>query len=590
MHTVRHAIALSDPDPLRRLKLQEFFAKWYGDQFTVVPTARAEDTAQVVGALTQEGIDVVLVAAVGDEPSASAVLESAGTAEGEPGRLWLVPDSEGEAVAPRDSAPARLPFTTDTLAELDPRVVDDAIADWWEHATPDQRDGLDEVKIRAPLRSLKAFEVRAFVSGSGFVITWQNPDPATDENVYVTVPGVKEPLKNPSLARLAVALKLVDPAENNAWFDIIVVGGGPAGLSAAVYAGTEGLKTLVIEDDVPGGQVGPSTEIANYFGFPDGIAGFELARRALKQARKYKVAWQPAHQATALRIGDSKKPHEVTVGGTETHTYKAGAVVLASGLKPTQMDVPGLKPLLGRGIYYSALAVDAPETTGNRVAIVGGGNSAGQAALHFAKYAKDVTIIIRGDSIKAKMSDYLVKRIEAQKNIHVWTNSNVSRCKPDAGNTLASLEITHNQTDEVRYLDARWLYLMLGGKPDIGWVGPEAKAKIAVSAVSGAVLTGMNIPGHAAFLLEAAQKAREAGNNKNLKGKELEKFVESEVQKVRAANNQTSVPGVYAAGDVQHGVPPRVGAAVGQGAAVLGELFRYIAKYPDLFPSFQPKS
>ncbi|MFI9307233.1 NAD(P)/FAD-dependent oxidoreductase [Streptomyces triculaminicus] len=159
------------------------------------------------------------------------------------------------------------------------------------------------------------------------------------------------------------------------------------------------------------------------------------------------MAWQPAHQATALRIGDSEKPHEVTVGGTATHTYKAGAVVLASGLKPTRMDVPGLKPLLGRGVYYSALAVDAPETTGDRVAIVGGGNSAGQAALHFAKYAKDVTIIIRGDSIKQKMSDYLVKRIEVRKNIHVWTNSNVSRCKPDAGNELASLEVTHNQTE-----------------------------------------------------------------------------------------------------------------------------------------------
>ncbi|MBO0654529.1 FAD-dependent oxidoreductase [Streptomyces triculaminicus] len=590
MHTVRHAIALSDPDPLRRLKLQEFFAKWYGEQFTVVPTAQAEDTAQMVDALTQEGIDVVLVAAVGDEPGASAVLERAGAAGEEPGRLWLVPDSEGEAVAPHDSAPARLPFTTDTLAELAPRVVDDAIADWWEHATPDQRDGLERVTVKAPHRSLKAFEIRAFLSGSGFVIKWQKPNPATDENVYVTVPGVQEPLKNPSLARLAVALKLVDPAEDNAWFDIIIVGGGPAGLSAAVYAGTEGLKTLVIEDDVPGGQVGPSTEIANYFGFPDGIAGFELARRALKQARKYKVAWQPAHQATALRIGDSKKPHEVTVGGTETHTYKAGAVVLASGLKPTRMDVPGLKPLLGRGVYYSALAVDAPETTGDRVAIVGGGNSAGQAALHFAKYAKDVTIIIRGDSIKQKMSDYLVKRIEVQKNIHVWTNSNVSRCKPDAGNELASLEITHNQTDEVRYLDARWLYLMLGGKPDIGWVGKDAKGKIAVSAVSGAVLTGMNIPGHAKALVKVAELAQKEGEQKGHTGDKLVKHIETAVQKARAANNETSVPGVYAAGDVQYGVPPRVGSAVGQGAAVLGELFRYIAKYPHLFPSFQPKS
>ncbi|MEU1310541.1 NAD(P)/FAD-dependent oxidoreductase [Streptomyces cinnamoneus] len=265
-----------------------------------------------------------------------------------------------------------------------------------------------------------------------------------DEDVHVAVPGAVLP-PNPSLAALAVALKLVDEPKGD-WFDVVIVGGGPAGLSAAVYAGTEGLKTLVIEDDVPGGQVGTTTDVANYLGFPDGISGFEIARRALAQAKKYKVCWQPAHQATELRIGDSKKPHEVVVSGAAESKYKAGAVVIASGLKGNTLDgVPGLEALLGRGVYYSALSVDAPETKGDRVAIVGGGNSAGQAALHFAQYAKDV---------------------------NVWTKYNVTGVKADADKQLTGIELSGMETLDLQHLDARRLYLLLGSKPNVRHPAP----------------------------------------------------------------------------------------------------------------------
>ncbi|QLE74609.1 FAD-binding protein [Streptomyces rectiverticillatus] len=583
--TLRHAIVLADADPIRRARLQEALAFWYGDQFPVVPAARAEDTAQTVEALRQEDAQVVLVAAVGDEQAAGGVLARSVAAVGavaEPGRLWLEPGGAGEPTAAADGTPARLPFAAEGPVELDPRVMDNAIHSWYEQATPQQRGDLTPVTVKAPYRSRRAFDIRAFLAGSGIDFAWTEPTPG-NEKVYVTIRG--ERLENPPLALLATKLGLVDEPRET-WFDLIVVGGGPAGLSAGIYAGTGGLKTLIIEDNVPGGQVATSSEVANYLGFPDGITGFDIARRALKQAKKYKVSWQPAHHAAELVPGDEKNPHQVKVSGSATKTFKAGAVAIASGLTPNQLDtVPGLNDLIGRGVYYSALSVDAPRTAGDHVAIVGGGNSSGQAALHFAKYAKDVTLIVRGKKLRDKMSDYLVERIEADKRIQVWTQSNVTGCEADGNNELKSIEVTQNKS--TKHLEARWLYILIGGKPNLEWLGTDAGKKIAVSALTGAVLTGIDLPGHAAELVKTAKAAEEEGRKRKLTGKDLQKFIEKAVLAARTASTQSSIPGVFAIGDTQYLSPPGVGSAVGKGSAVIGDLFPYIAKHPNLFPSFK---
>lgn len=549
-------------------------------------------------ALSETGAQVVLIAAVGDEKHAAEVLERASAAAVDtgavtaPGRLWLVPGGDGEGAAARDGAAARLPFAADEAEpELNPRIIDEAIDAWWQQAPAKQLGDLLEVTVQAPFRSPEAFKVRAFLAGSGVVFLWEDPK-AGDENVYVTVPGEKERLKNPSLAKLAVALHLVDPPKPNEWFDVIIVGGGPAGLAAAVYGGAKGLMTLVIEDTVPGGQVGTSSEVANYLGFPEGVTGFELARRALAQAKKFKVLWQPAHKAVELRLRDKEKdePHEVVVQADKKKiTYRAGAVVIATGLTPiqlTEQDVEGISKLDGRGIYYSALSVDAPETYGQPVAIVGGGNSAGQAALHLAQYAESVTMIVRGPGVKEKMADYLVKRIEKQKNIKVLPHSNVKRVTGDKDG-LSHLQYAFGDILMLRDLDARWLYLLLGGRPNVGWLGKEAAGRIKTSKVSRAVLTGMHLPGLAETLKKAEEQAKKQADKKNLQGPDREKFIEGLIEKAKPASTQTSVPGVFAIGDVQHGTASRVGAAVGQGAAVTGDIFTYIAKNSKRFPSFK---
>ncbi|MBH1934217.1 NAD(P)/FAD-dependent oxidoreductase [Streptomyces sp. AV19] len=559
----RHAVVLADPDPIRRSQLQEGFTRWYGDQFLLVPTARPEDTARTLDDLARQGTHVVLVAAVDDEP-----VPVPGT-----GRLRLAPAAEDPA-------------------DLDPRVLDGAVEEWWQRATPEQRAGFVPVTVRAPYRSPEAFEIRSFLAGSGAVFLWRDPEPPGDPDVHVLVGDTELP-PNPSLAALADALHLVDrPTET--WFDVIVIGGGPAGLSAAIYAGTQGLRTLVVEDRVPGGQVTTNPDIANCFGFPDGISGYALARRALKQAREYQVAWQPAHHATDLRIGDDRTPHEVVVDGMADRTYKAGALIIASGLVWRRLDdVPGLKPLVGRGVYYSALPVDAPRTQGDHVAVVGGGNSAGHAALFFAQYAEDVTMIVRAGSLREKMAAYLVDLIEEfnkpEERIHILTNSDVTGCAADSRDELAGIEITNSDTHEVRRLDARWLYVLIGGEPDLTWAGPAALDRIGLSAVTGAVLTGTSVPGRTQALVKAEEQAREEGEKLGLTGRALEKYVEQAVLKARPASTATSVPGIYAAGDVQSGAQYGVSSAVGQGATAIGELFPYIARHPNLFPSFAPK-
>ncbi|MGP4110621.1 NAD(P)/FAD-dependent oxidoreductase [Streptomyces sp. 4N509B] len=549
--TARHAIVLADADPVRREALRSGIERWYGEQFAVVTAADAGDSLRIASALGAEGVLPVLVAAVAEseERIVAEALDASRLPQGA-GRLWLTPSPavNGAASGPGErggDGVGRLPFPVDRPQDLDVRLIDTLLADWWRGATPQERGALTLVVVGAHYRTQRAFEIRAFLSGCGVVFGWTE-QPAS-EPVQVVVFDVEggqvETLVEPTLAQLAVACRLVDKPVGTV-FDVIVVGGGPAGLATGIYAGTEGLRALIVENGAPGGQVATSHEVANYLGFPDGISGWELSRRALAQARKYGVGWLPGHVAGPLTLGTGTQRHRVTVGAD---VYEAGAVVIASGLKPVELDATGAKAVLGRGLYYSTLEVDLELLKGQPVVVVGGGNSAGEAALQLAGFASRVTMLVRST---LKMSGYLEDAVRRTPNIDVWEGYVVDECFADGHGELHRVRVRGTATFDLHYLDTRWLYCLLGGTPDTAWLGRTAAERIR-SDGKGFVLTGHHLP--------------------------------KEVQP--AAPTRTSVAGVHAVGDVRKGYPPRVGSAVGQGSAAVVDVLEYRAANPGLFPS-----
>ena len=337
-------------------------------------------------------------------------------------------------------------------------------------------------------------------------------------------------LVDPSNAEVADALGGKAELAGDA-FDLVVVGAGPAGLAAAVYASSEGLRTLVVEREAVGGQAGTTSRIRNYLGFPRGISGSDLAVRAFNQARHFGTEFHLLRESLQLQPGF---PHHLLVlsDGSEVRTR---AVVVATGVAYRRLGVPSLEALVGRGVFYGPAVTEAPAMVGQPVCVVGGGNSAGQAAVHLARYASRVTILVRGDTLAASMSDYLVKEISATVNIDVRYRTVVVDGSGD--HHLETLMVRDVGTDLEYRLSAAGLFVLIGAEPHTGWLPPEV-----VRCARGYVVTGPDLldesPGMAGgpwppLLLE------------------------------------TSVPGLFAAGDVRHRSIKRVASAAGEGAMVV---------------------
>jgi len=347
----------------------------------------------------------------------------------------------------------------------------------------------------------------------------------------------------PDLVTVANAIGLrQEPALRS--YDLVIVGAGPAGLAAAVYGASEGLSTLLVEAEAPGGQAGQSSAIENYLGFPSGLSGADLARRALTQARRFGAEVLNPVRATGLR-SDGQYRFVQLSDGTEVG---ARAVLVATGVSYRLLDVPGASALGGAGIYYGAAVTEAMAVKGTRVFVVGGGNSAGQAAMYLSRYADRVELLVRGSELAASMSSYLVAQLAANERVAVRTRTSIARVHGENRLEAVTLVDLDGQVETREEVEA--VFVFIGAMPHTEWLPPEIMRD-----AQGYVLTGG----------DADQAAAKPGRERASGGRPRDWL-------------ETAVPGVFVAGDVRHRSVKRIASAVGEGAMAVQAVHRYLAE------------
>jgi thioredoxin reductase (NADPH) len=425
--------------------------------------------------------------------------------------------------------------------------LEELLDDWRAQAGP----LLEGIRVAGTALSASCYEVKRFLSANQIPYQWCDID--SDPSMRALVEAVE-----PGMARLPVVFYpdgtvLVQPGPRELaeqsnldiepkqrFYDLIIVGGGPAGLAAAVYGASEGLTTLLVERNAPGGQAGTSSFIENYLGFPDGLTGAELARRAAAQARRFGAEILSAQEVVCVRRNDPYRVVELA-DGSELSCY---AVVVASGMEVRRLDVPGVDEWVGTGVYYGSALNEAVLYQEKDVFVVGAANSAGQGAMFFSRYARTVTVLMRGPDLRRSMSQYLVDRINETANIIVRPNTKVVGVSGSEG--LESIEIQDTERGETRILPADALFIFIGSAPRTAMV-----ADLVDCDEDGFILTGREV----------------MRNGRRPRGwtPDRDPFL-----------FETSVPGVFAVGDARRGSSKRVAAAVGEGSATVSAVHEYL--------------
>jgi thioredoxin reductase (NADPH) len=425
-------------------------------------------------------------------------------------------------------------------------VMDEMLALW--HSS-DHRP-VEETKVVGHRWSARSSSVREFLSRNQVAYRWY---PSEDEEgkqllaaahtddlhlpVVITPSG--DALVEPTDAELAEFVG-IDTTPVSEFYDLVVIGGGPAGLGAAVYGASEGLRTLLVERTAAGGQAGQSSRIENYLGFPDGVSGAQLTDRARRQAAKFGAELVTTREVVALEVNGSAR----SVLFADWARINAHAVILATGVSYRQLTAPGITELTGRGVYYGSAMTEAANCADQDVFIVGGANSAGQAAVYFARRSRSVTILVRGPSLEASMSYYLVQQIAAIDNISVRTCTEV--VAGDGDEHLEHLTLRNSADGTTEVVDAQWLFVFIGAAPHTEWLDG-----IVVRDERGFVITGPDLP------LEGSRP----------RGWDLDRA---------PYHLETSVPGVFVAGDARAESAKRVASAVGEGAMAVMLVHRYL--------------
>jgi thioredoxin reductase (NADPH) len=355
------------------------------------------------------------------------------------------------------------------------------------------------------------------------------------------------PLRRPSIrevARVAGLLRPLAPeGETEIFCDLAIVGAGPAGLAAAVYAASEGLKTVVLESYAPGGQAGSSSLIENFFGFPTGISGGDLTNRAQLQAYRFGAKFSTPSQALSLNFGEGEHGAELQIEGCPA-TLRAKCVLISTGAEYNRIEAEGRESFEGRGVYYAATAMESKLCRDATVIVAGGGNSAGQAAMFLSETAQKVLLVIRGDNLAKSMSSYLSRRVETKDNIEILRNTEIR--KMTGTKYLESVELENVQTLERRLVPTKAVFSMIGAQPCTNWLPPEIERDN-----KGFIKTGPAVIDAPAW--------------KSLKRK--------------PGPLETSHPGVFAAGDVRSGSVKRCGAAVGEGGMAIEGIHQALGTY-----------
>jgi thioredoxin reductase (NADPH) len=426
-------------------------------------------------------------------------------------------------------------------------VVDDLLDDW-RQANPDHTSG---VRVIGHRWSDRGHDIKMFLARNHVPYRWYDIERdaearrlhdlahATPADLPLVLVPDGDTLRSPSTLELAGALGLHTSARQPL-YDVCIVGGGPAGLAAAVYAASEGLGTVVVEREAPGGQAGQSAAIENYLGFPKGLTGADLAHRAIAQVSRFGAEMVLAREVVGF---EAREPVRAVLFD-RSGEIEARALIVATGMSYRCLETAGLGELTGRGVYYGVNASEASQVQGDDVYIVGAANSAGQAALNLSRYAKRVVLVIRAAALTGTMSQYLVERITSAPNIEVRYLTEVVMGRGDGH--LEKLTIADKGSGVTEEVPASWLFIFIGASPRTDWLGPDI-----VRDTDGFVVTGPD-------LLSPAYARR--------------------WPLPRAPFTlETSVPGVFAAGDVRLGSMKRVASAVGEGAMSIHLVHRYLA-------------
>ena len=431
-------------------------------------------------------------------------------------------------------------------------ALDDLLEDW-QATNPPQFEG---IRVLGNRWSPASHNIKDFLARNHVPYQWLDIEISeTDSDVRALVDLLNEEeksdlplvifpnglrLRQPTIADLAQNAGLKTRAAE-AFYDLAIVGGGPAGLAAAVYGASEGLRTVMIEREAPGGQAGMSSRIENYLGFPSGLSGGDLARRAVVQARRFGVEILSA-EATAVRL---EGPYRLLrlADGAELSCH---ALLVATGVEWRKLEAPGVERLTGAGIYYGAAMTEAMSCKDEDVFIVGGANSAGQAALYFSKYARRVVMLVRGSSLSSSMSQYLIDQLKQTKNVQIEFNSSV--LEAHGKDHLEAISIHCSSTNEVNKVSANSLFIMIGAAPNTTWLGDIVERD------------------DRGFILSGPDLMRDG---KRPKGWQLERD---------PGLLETNVPGIFVVGDVRHGSVKRVASGVGEGSVAISFVHQYLSK------------
>jgi len=430
--------------------------------------------------------------------------------------------------------------------------LDDLLDDWRASYHP----AFEGIRVLGTRWSPRSYELRDFLARNRVPYQW------IDVELSANDPETKRLLEalGPEAASLPVVLfpdgtKLLEsiPAEvaqrvglrtraQTSFYDLAIVGGGPAGLAAAVYGASEGLHTVMIEREAPGGQAGMSSRIENYLGFPMGLSGGDLARRAVVQAQRFGVEILAPQEAVGIRTEGSYRFIKLADG----NEISCHALMIATGVQWRRLEAPGIDRLQGAGIYYGGGATEALSCKGEIVYVVGGANSAGQAAMNFAKYADRVVILVRGSSLASTMSQYLIDQVKETLNIQIWAHASVAEAHGETH--LEEISVLCSDTNKVERVPASAMFIFIGALPRTDWL-----ADLVERDERGFLLTGPDL----------------IRDGERPKGWTLDRdpFL-----------LETNVPGLFAVGDVRHGSVKRVASGVGEGSVAVQFIHQYLSK------------